>query len=135
MTCEYNRHEEVLNLIKNYISNLKRNYVINKVKKTKIPHFEPSNSIRKKIIFYGKVQNVGFRLEIYELARRLGLTGWVKNRKDYTVELEIQGEDNRILFLIDNMQSLKRAKVTDIKIENISLFEKKESFKIIKSVT
>lgn len=119
-------------MIKDYISKLKCNYVINKVKRTRIPDFESSNFIRKRMVFYGKVQNVGFRLEIYELARRLELTGWVKNNEDYTVELEIQGENNKMLFLIKNMKSLKRAKVTDIKIEDISLSKKENDFEIIR---
>ncbi|TJX32161.1 acylphosphatase, partial [Soehngenia saccharolytica] len=51
---------------------------MNQVKNLRLPDFKPSNILRKRIIFSGEVQNVGFRLEIHELAKRLNLTGWVK---------------------------------------------------------
>mgnify|MGYP002232320157 CR=1 FL=1 len=35
--------------------------------------------IRRHIYFSGRVQEVGFRFTACLLARRLGLTGWVKN--------------------------------------------------------
>lgn len=60
-------------------------------------------NIRKHIIFYGRVQGVGFRYYSVNKARQLGLTGWVKNLCDGSVEMEVQGEesgiDELILFL------------------------------------
>lgn len=35
--------------------------------------------IRKHIVFYGRVQGVGFRYYAVNKANQLGLTGWVKN--------------------------------------------------------
>lgn len=59
--------------------------------------------IRKHIIFYGRVQGVGFRYYAVNKANQLGLTGWVKNLPDGTVEMEVQGEkpliDQLIIFL------------------------------------
>lgn len=61
------------------------------------------NKIRRHIIFYGRVQGVGFRYYSVNKARQLGLTGWVKNLYDGSVEMEVQGEevkiDELILFL------------------------------------
>lgn len=42
-------------------------------------------------IFHGDVQGVGFRYTSAEIARSLGITGWVKNLYDGTVEMEAQG--------------------------------------------
>ncbi|MDE2142402.1 MAG: acylphosphatase [Elusimicrobia bacterium] len=39
----------------------------------------------------GQVQGVGFRWYAKELADSLGLTGWVRNREDGSVELEAEG--------------------------------------------
>jgi acylphosphatase len=39
----------------------------------------------------GTVQGVGFRWFVREKARRWGLTGWVQNRPDGTVELAASG--------------------------------------------
>lgn len=59
--------------------------------------------IRKHIIFHGCVQGVGFRYYSVNKAKLLGLTGWVRNLYDGTVEMEVQGReeliDQLILFL------------------------------------
>ena len=43
------------------------------------------------MIFSGEVQFVGFRYTARMLARKLALTGWVRNLPDGRVELEAQG--------------------------------------------
>ena len=65
--------------IKDKLRNLRNSYVINQVKKIKIPNFETDSNCRYRIIFSGRVQKVGFRLEVFELAKRLKLTGFCKN--------------------------------------------------------
>ena len=40
---------------------------------------------------HGQVQGVGFRYACVRQARALGLTGWVRNRFDGTVEALLQG--------------------------------------------
>ncbi len=52
-------------------------------------------SIRKHLIFSGRVQGVGFRYRAMNIAQMLGLTGWVKNRWDGKVEMEVQGKTGR----------------------------------------
>jgi acylphosphatase len=45
---------------------------------------------------HGRVQGVFFRASAQREAKRLGLTGWVRNRKDQTVELLAEGEETGI---------------------------------------
>lgn len=61
--------------------------------------------IRKHIVFYGRVQGVGFRYYAVNKANQLGLTGWVKNLPDGTVEMEVQGEESLIDQLIIFLQN------------------------------
>lgn len=114
--------------LKKGLRKFQNNYVVNKIKNTEIPNLKTSSIVRKKIIFTGKVQKVGFRLETYELAIKLGLKGFVKNTNDNNVELEVQGEENKILFLVDNMKSLRRAKVRDIEVTDFPLLDNESSF-------
>ena len=48
----------------------------------------------------GRVQGVFFRASAQREARRLGLTGWVKNRPDGAVEILAEGEEEALKDLI-----------------------------------
>lgn len=107
-------------------------YFIWHANRIKIPPFSPSFIIRKRVTFSGKVQKVGFRLAVYCLAERLKLTGWVKNLEDGSVEAELQGEESKIYFLINCMQSLKRASVKSINTIDLPICQDEKNFTILK---
>ena len=48
----------------------------------------------------GRVQGVFFRASAQREAKRLGLTGWVKNRNDGSVEITAEGEEEGLKDLI-----------------------------------
>ncbi|HTA18932.1 MAG TPA: acylphosphatase, partial [Polyangia bacterium] len=48
---------------------------------------------RLRAVVRGRVQGVGFRASAASEARRLQLTGWVRNQLDGTVETEAEGDD------------------------------------------
>ena len=58
------------------------------------------SEIRKHIVFYGRVQGVGFRYTAKYLAQSLELTGWVKNDWEGTVTMEVQGREQLINKLL-----------------------------------
>ena len=73
---------------------------------------------RKHLTFSGMVQGVGFRYHAHMLATQLGLTGYVKNNFDGTVESEVQGE----IYLIE--QFLEKIKNTGhIRIEHVAMYD------------
>lgn len=67
--------------------------------------WEKKTKIRKHIIFYGRVQGVGFRYYAVQKANQLGLTGWVKNLYDGSVEMEVEGQEEWIDQLIIFLQN------------------------------
>lgn len=54
-----------------------------------------------KVIIYGRVQGVFFRAYTEERAVELGLTGYVRNRPDRTVEVYAEGGRKKLDKLID----------------------------------
>ena len=49
---------------------------------------------------YGQVQGVGFRYHFSDEARRLGVSGWVRNRRGGSVEAMIAGTPQAVAALI-----------------------------------
>lgn len=55
------------------------------------------------IIFKGQVQGVGFRYTCQRIATELDLTGSAKNLDNGNVEVEIQGDEDKIMIFISKM--------------------------------
>jgi acylphosphatase len=55
---------------------------------------------RVRAIVTGRVQGVSFRAATASEARRLGVVGWVRNRSDGSVELEVQGSEDQVAALL-----------------------------------
>ncbi|MBU0664146.1 MAG: acylphosphatase [Proteobacteria bacterium] len=52
-------------------------------------------------VVYGRVQGVFFRQTTLEQAKKLGLSGWVRNLADGTVEAEFQGDQEAVGRMLD----------------------------------
>jgi len=48
-------------------------------------------AVRAHVVVRGRVQGVWFRGAMQDEARRLGVSGWVRNRPDGSVEAELEG--------------------------------------------
>jgi len=56
---------------------------------------------RAHVIIEGRVQGVFFRYHTQEVAVRLGLKGWVKNRPDGSVEAVFEGDREKVSQVIE----------------------------------
>ena len=59
-------------------------------------HQAPEGAVRLALRFVGQVQGVGFRWTSALVAKRLELTGWVRNELDGSVTAEIQGTPEHV---------------------------------------
>lgn len=57
--------------------------------------------VTRQIRISGRVQGVGFRAALSDQAARLGVTGWVRNRADGSVEALVQGSADAVGSIID----------------------------------
>ena len=64
---------------------------------------EPENPNVLTAIVHGRVQGVGFRVFVRAKAQRLGLTGWVRNLADGTVEVYAEGEEDVLTELLTEL--------------------------------
>ena len=74
---------------------------------------------RKHIIFYGYVQGVGFRWRARNAAELYGCTGWVHNKWNGTVEMEIQGEEEQIDRVIQSIDSGRYVMIERMEVKTI----------------
>lgn len=75
--------------------------------------------VTKNVRFYGTVQGVNFRRNTSVRARALGLTGWVMNLPDGSVEAEFSGEESSVDDVIDYcINHMSAATVTRHEIKN-----------------
>ena len=54
----------------------------------------------RRLVITGLVQGVGYRYSMAAAARRYGITGWVRNRRDGCVEAEIEGDAEAIAAMV-----------------------------------
>lgn len=74
---------------------------------------------RYKAVLTGNVQGVGLRIFVVEQANKLGITGWVKNMADGSVEMEAQGN----VANLEQLMSIVKKGNFIIKVKNIDCTE------------
>ncbi len=60
-----------------------------------------NNKVRVHIVLIGRVQGVAFRYYALNIARRLGVKGWIKNLANGDVEVLIEGKKSAVKQMID----------------------------------
>ncbi len=71
--------------------------------------------IRMHAFIKGRVQGVGFRYFVFQVAQDRDITGWVRNRRDGSVEVTAEGhQDDLNGFLADLRKGPISADVQDV---------------------
>lgn len=56
-------------------------------------------------VFYdGRVQGVGFRWTVRNIAKGFDVTGWVRNLLDGRVEMQVNGDANEVRAFLDGIK-------------------------------
>ncbi len=89
-------------------------------------------SVTRQLRIYGRVQGVWYRESMRMEAERLGVTGWVRNRRDGSVEALVQGSPAAVDAIVEwARRGPDFAQVTDVRIEeaegSFASFEKLHS--------
>jgi acylphosphatase len=71
---------------------------------------------RVEILVKGRVQRVGYRDEVEELARRLEIAGFIENVKPYDVRIVAEGDDEALEQFIERLQ-IKRCPIEVERVE------------------
>lgn len=70
-----------------------------------------------RLIITGRVQGVGYRAAFARKAAELELDGWVRNRRDGTVEALVAGDADAVRQIIDwSWQGPRMARVTAVAV-------------------
>jgi acylphosphatase len=78
--------------------------------------------LQARLTVTGRVQGVGYRDWLQEMAERLDLSGWVRNRFDGSVEAVIVGDDAAVGRMIEACrQGPPLARVDAVDIEPLDL--------------
>ena len=105
-------------------------YLGNTGYRDEMPDFAEGEKERWHFRFSGEVQHVGFRIELWGLAERIGLSGWVRNMPDGDVEAELQGTGEQIRYAVDMMNSIRRIDIRSVEKTRMPLL-RENGFRVL----
>lgn len=88
------------------------------------------NKIRQQLRFKGRVQGVGFRYTANQIAKKLGITGWVYNDYDGSVLMEAQGTKSQISQMINLLEKGTFIEIDSIDKIDLQIEQNEQSFRV-----
>ena len=84
--------------------------------------------IRKRLVFSGIVQGVGFRWRAMRAAAAVGASGWVRNDWGGTVTMELQGTEKQIESVIAAVERGSYIRVESLEARTIPVEKDERGF-------
>ena len=76
------------------------------------------SAILRRVVVHGRVQGVWYRGWTVDTARALGLDGWVRNRRDGSVEMLLAGHEDAVERMIERChEGPEAARVERVEVE------------------
>ena len=82
------------------------------------------------VFFLGQVQGVGFRYTARSCADKYAIYGWVANRSDGTVELDIEGKVSDLDNFVKELKEEFKTYVKSVRIEELPYSGEYNNFQI-----
>ncbi len=88
-----------------------------------------AETVRRRVVVHGEVQGVSFRDATEQEASSQGVSGWVRNRDDDTVEAVFEGPEDAVDGMVrwcesgPSAASVERVETSDEEPEGASGFE------------
>jgi len=73
--------------------------------------------LRIHVFYSGSVQGVGFRFTAVDIARKLGVNGWVRNLSDGRVEIIAEAGRDKLNEFADNIKGYFKEYISDIDLK------------------
>ncbi len=90
-----------------------------------------SATTAKHVVVTGRVQGVWFRAWTRDQAQALGVSGWVRNRSDGSVEAVVAGPHEAVQTLIEALHKGPRAaKVKEVRVTETTELPSETGFRI-----
>ena len=83
------------------------------------------------IFFSGTVQGVGFRFTTERIARNYQVSGWVRNLSDGRVEMIVEGSEEQIIQLIEDIESHFEGYISEKDVAISDMTDQFKDFRII----
>ena len=84
--------------------------------------------VRRRFVFSGVVQGVGFRWRARHAAGAVGATGWVRNDSGGTVTMELQGSAAQIAAVLAALERGAFIQIESVREQAVPIAENERGF-------
>ena len=90
---------------------------------------EPSR-VRRRVVYHGRVQGVGFRYTTASIARRFPIVGYVRNLSNGTVELIAESDFASLRDFLNQIDEALRDNICNAEVSDVDWDEELHGFRV-----